>query len=357
MGEPTTIINMAYGALLKVARAEGAKAKAKAMGKLARTYSVILLSNALTKAFAALVYAGRDEDEDEGYWEKWAQAFGKNFIADLNPFASLPYLRDIVSAIEGWEIERPDMSVITETVEAYSDLNKAIEKGDITFDDAMGLIGNVGDAFGVPVSNLYRDVKGLVNTIGTATDGIGSDDFFKELFGGMKEALPGHSETPATVEFINLIDDGKTKEASSYLADMISEETAKKAEKDGITGELTPYQKHKYEAAAKTKVRGDITSELKPLYLAALKDKDNAATKRIRNIMASTELYDNIDDTFLEWRREEVSEDFKDRYMEAWVAKDHKTMEKIAKEMVNTGLWKKPYATIKTWITNYEKGA
>ena len=157
--------------------------------------------------------------------------------------------------------------------------------------------------------------------------------------------------------YAGYVDDGDKAKAKDYLAKMISDEAAEKAEKDGITGELTAYQKRKYEEKARTKVRTDITNELKPLYLEGVANEDWKATKRVRTIMASTGLYEDIDETFLEWRREEVSEDFKDRYLEAYENGDTKEMDKVIQEMIDTKLWKKPYKTIKTWITNYKKGA
>lgn len=356
MGEPTTIINMLYSSMLKVSRADGRAARAKALGAMAKTYAVVLLSNALTKAAAALIYAGRDEDEDEGYWEKWVQAFGKNFLSELNPFASLPYFRDIVSALEGWDVERPDMAVFIDAIESYQKLAKAMKNGEMTFDDAMKFIGNVGDGFGVPITNTWRDLKGIYNTIGTMFDGVGSEDFFSDMWGSMKEALPLGEEKNTETKFIDLYDKGKTKEAQTYLSDIIADKAKEKAEKDGYEGDSKYYLK-KYEDEAKSDIRSDFTKELKPLYLEALKAKDNATTKRIRKIMAATQLYDNIDETFIEWRRAEVSGDFKDRYLDAYERKDYKAMEKVIKEMAATGLWKKPLTTVQTWIRNYNEGA
>lgn len=365
MAEPTTAINMVENAIIDMKRGN--------VKTGIRTIGAVAASVVLNSMLVSLVYAARDDDEEKSYIEKYTSAFTSEIVDGLLPFGYIPLVKDVWSLLQGYDVERSDMSLIADFVTSLEKIVKLATKEDTEREEWIEAWHNAGykaaNLFGVPLDNLMRDGKAIVNVAKEIIDGINGngkefslEDVGESAVGGVKDITPvwGWSpdkKTSAAAYYVNYIDDGKTKEAKSYLAELIADETAKKAEKDGITGELTPYQKHKYEEKAKTKVRGDITSELKPLYLAALKDKDNAATKRIRKIMAASQLYENIEETFIEWRREEVSEDFKNRYMEAWVAKDHKTMEKIAKEMVNTGLWKKPYATIKTWITNYEKGA
>ena len=176
MGEPTTTINMIENSMLKLARAvksKDGKAIAKATAKMGRTTGVVLGSILLTSLAKSLVYAGRDDDEeDKALLERWAKHFGDSLTADLNPLTMIPYLRDFVSIWEGWDVERPDMTVVADIV---TSIKKAIDEG-CTVEEALALIGNAGNAFGLPVKNIIREVQGAINVFNDITDDIEPTD-------------------------------------------------------------------------------------------------------------------------------------------------------------------------------------
>jgi hypothetical protein len=167
MGEPTTTINMVENRMLKLARAvKSKKGVAKASAAMGRTIGVTLGSILLTSLAKSLVYAGRDDDEeDKALRERWAKHFGDSLKSDLNPLTMIPYLRDFVSIWEGWDVERPDMTVVADIV---TSIKKAIDEG-CDLEEAIALIGNAGNALGLPVKNIIREVQGAINVIG---DGI-----------------------------------------------------------------------------------------------------------------------------------------------------------------------------------------
>ena len=175
MGEPTTIVGMLEVATIKLSRAISTKNKAeigKAIGKFTGVALSVAISTALTSIFKSFVYALRDNDEDEKYWEKYAHTLGEEFASDLNPLNYLPIARDIVSIWEGWDIDRPDMTLIADLVTRVKKLvylnddASVREKLDAWHDIALA----VANLSGVPAKNVIRDIKGIYKTFENANN-------------------------------------------------------------------------------------------------------------------------------------------------------------------------------------------
>ena len=192
MGEPTTVINMAYSAILKVQRAKGSAAKRKAFAKLVGTAGVLFASALLNGAAKSLVYAGRDDDDDEAYFERWAKQFAGSMhplTGDISPLTMLPYVKDIVSLFQGYDVEQPDMTLIANVTK---DIARVIKKwDDMDLDTALGLIGDVGNLCGLPLKNIIRDARGVINTVGDAFDSVYPTD----IGGALMRGFSGESQS------------------------------------------------------------------------------------------------------------------------------------------------------------------
>ena len=154
MAEPTTSINMISDALLKGKRGNKKYARA-AIG-------AVIASQILNSILVSFVYAARDDDEDETYWEKYIGSLTGAILDGLNPAGYLPFIKDIISIMQGYDVERSDMAVI-------SDLWKAIEnlkKDDVSvYRKVEGFAGSVAQIFGLPVKNIMRDVRSIYQTV------------------------------------------------------------------------------------------------------------------------------------------------------------------------------------------------
>ena len=159
MGEPTTVVNMAVSAALKLQRAT-TKAEKKAAGaNLMRTTGTLVASTVLTTIFKSFVYAMRDDDDDETLSEKYAKHLVDNLSSDLFMLNLLPYGRDIVSLFEGYNVDRPDMALISNVI---SSCKKMLKDG-ATIEEVHAFLGDIANIFGIPEKNLYRDVKAIYN--------------------------------------------------------------------------------------------------------------------------------------------------------------------------------------------------
>ncbi len=172
MGEPTVIVGNVFSATLNYARAikSGDNAKINSTGKkLVRVIPSVIISIALTEICGkALVYAIRDDDEDESFVEKYMYALAQAFKDDLNIANYIPIARDIVSLIEGYDVERPDLSLIDDLISSYNKLSK----NGATIEEWHDFAGSIANMFGFPLKNVVRDISALWNIVDMATDDI-----------------------------------------------------------------------------------------------------------------------------------------------------------------------------------------
>jgi Ni,Fe-hydrogenase III component G len=179
MAEPTTAINMLEDALRK--RKRGYK------GYAGRVFASVAVSVILNNALVALVYGMRDDDEDETFAEKYMQAFVSGMIDDINPLTYLPYLKDMWSLLQGYDVERTDMSLVSDLADAMKSLVKAYtsEDGDVVgaWHDMVGSVANIG---GVPLDNIRREINGAVNFFNTIIEDVNGRS---TTWGSMGDAL------------------------------------------------------------------------------------------------------------------------------------------------------------------------
>lgn len=150
MAEPTTTVNMLADGILQTKR--GNK---KYFGKV---LGAVVTSNLINSMLAALVYAARDDDEDETYWEKYLSSFVGKFFDSLNPLTYLPLLKDVVSIIQGYDVERSDMALFADIWNAWGKLDNKDYSAWRKVEDFAGSIAKV---FGLPIQNIMRDLRGL----------------------------------------------------------------------------------------------------------------------------------------------------------------------------------------------------
>ena len=190
MAEPTTTINMVQDAFRKF---KGNKKH------FAKTMGSVLGSVVFNAAVVSLVYAMRDDDEDETYAEKYLSRFVTEVVDGVNPLTYIPLVKDIWSAAQGFDIERADMSLITDTLDAFQQVVKVVSKDTSDMDDEeldehskavteawLSVADGITALFGIPMGNVRRDVKGVINlfetfgrdqvtTAGSIADNIGED--------------------------------------------------------------------------------------------------------------------------------------------------------------------------------------
>ena len=190
MAEPTTTINMMEDALRK-----GLRGNKKAA---ARTMASVALCVVINNLAASLIYAMRDDDEDETFIEKYMQSFVSGTIDDFIPLTYYPWLKDVWSALQGYDVSRADMNIITEAIQAAKGLTKEYFKDDDDRDIAgawMDLAGAVSNFFGIPLDNIRREIKAGWNTWSTLEKDLSERDTTRSSLGDaigedLKKTIP-----------------------------------------------------------------------------------------------------------------------------------------------------------------------
>ena len=177
MSEPTKMLNMITGA----ASGKGNVSLGRAVGAVAASQIANILLKSLTRAM-------RDDDEWQTYGEKYeeallANAFGVGegldkipyigehlgFLAsDLSPLSMIPWAQDVLSVFQGYDVERMDMSLIADFANVLNGLD---DENKTSGEKLLDLSGAIANLFGVPATNVLRDMEGFYRTLKTAFTG------------------------------------------------------------------------------------------------------------------------------------------------------------------------------------------
>lgn len=185
MGEPSKIYNMVARSIVDLSNAKTDAEKKAAIKSTARTVAALTASFALNALVQSVIDGLRDDDRDKGYWEKfaenyfgitgeedsaaevWQNFWSANLWQNFNPFGYLPYVKDVMSLIQGYSVDRSDMASVTEIINAMRQFAKSIA-GDgqkTVWATGFEALAKVADLLGIPVSNIKRDAVAILNTI------------------------------------------------------------------------------------------------------------------------------------------------------------------------------------------------
>jgi hypothetical protein len=128
----------------------------------------------------ASVQAAQYDDEDESITEKYLSAFVSGIADGVNPATYIPFIKDIVSIMKGYDVERSDMAVISDLRNAYQNLGKDSVSA---WRKVEGFAGSIAQIFGLPLKNIMRDLRSLYQAYDTIVNGE------KTTMGGIKYAV------------------------------------------------------------------------------------------------------------------------------------------------------------------------
>lgn len=171
MAEPTTTLNMLQHSLSDMKRGKPRAAL--------RTIGSVFGSVMLNALLASIVFAGRDDDEDKTYLEKYFAAVTSDFLDGINPLTMAPIVKDAWSLLQGYDVERSDMTLMSDTtsrikslVQTLSNLDPKAEGDELEEQNrelrnqAISAATAVANLFGLPFDNIVRDIRAIFNTFG-----------------------------------------------------------------------------------------------------------------------------------------------------------------------------------------------
>ena len=261
MAEPTTVLNMVFDAALQAKRTGNFKFLGKALG-------AVLTSIVLNELLKALVTAGRDDDDDKTWLEKYISKVRGGVLDSINPLNYMPYTRDIMSLLSGYDVDRMDMAMFADLAKAIKRLQNSEEHQP---KDWINLVTAMSAFAGIPAKNIYRDIKTAVNTF---NDMFLSDNTTSVY--GVEQALTGGSGYKNKAKIAFKHDD------AAGVSNIVSQVEGKKV-RDGKT-----------EKQAKASVRSSFTATYKKKYLKTYKKGNIKEQNRIRSFLYATGLYGSL---------------------------------------------------------------
>lgn len=329
MAEPTVTLNMVLDLVTS---------KSKLKPKKGAVLLSVAMSIIATNLLKSLWQAAGDDDEERTYAEKLASTFVGNVAGDFFVLNYIPILKDIVSLVQGYDVERMDMAPIADLVDSLKKLYDGVFTKDVTPAEMVTLsvnaTANIANILGVPATNILRDVRTVVNAGKQITSGSKSDET-TDLTTMAKDALSeitiGFYDSSSTGEYDRLyrkIKQGKTAEYEAHRKGMIEYE-ARKLRANGVS-----------EKQAQKRAEAKVDSKMKQMIRKDY-EANRFTLKEAGDLLKKYGIEDDSDDIYFtgrEWEYEQDSDDQYSRYGELYAAMDAgKNVKAFVKELTSHG--------------------
>lgn len=267
MSEPMKSYNMVLTALRDVR--DGKPGAKKALG---RTLAAYALSAAATAAAAGLIDALRDDDEDKEFDEKYLDALRVNFVDNVIMVNNIPFVKDIFSMAQGYDVGRDDLAVFETATQLIQTLLKVREGESKTtwYKVSYSAAKLVSLGTGLGFNNILRDLRAFYDNVT-----------------GFKDPLHIHASiTWQNRDMLKAIDVDDMKRAQDVLDVLWERKVA----------EYTAKGEEKPRDAAKSALKAAVTAEYKEAYIEADSAGRAAIEEKLTALMTGGEaLYDAED--------------------------------------------------------------
>lgn len=193
MGEPIMSLNLLMRAYDQVRYEQNSQKRGKAIKAMGRAATALVVTNVVNALAQSLIDAMRDDDEDKKYWERFRAAFTGisgdeetpwekawnaimegNVGSNMNPLGQIPFVKDALSIMQGYDVSRTEMEIVSDLIQAgQTAIQSADGQGKRTRAYALkGLLAAGAKMFGIPASNLARDMWGLARSAAVETGNI-----------------------------------------------------------------------------------------------------------------------------------------------------------------------------------------
>lgn len=193
MGEPIMSLNLLMRTYDQVRYEQNSQKRGKAIKTMGRAATALVVTNVVNALAQSLIDAMRDDDEDKKYWERFRTAFTGisgdeetpwekawnaimegNIGSNMNPLGQIPFAKDALSIMQGYDVSRTEMEIVSDLIQAgQTAIQSADGQGKRTRAYALkGLLAAGAKMFGIPASNLTRDMWGLARSAAVETGNI-----------------------------------------------------------------------------------------------------------------------------------------------------------------------------------------
>lgn len=202
MGEPIMSLNVFMRAWDNMRYEENPAKRSKAIKTVGRAAAALLVTDVVNALAQSIADAGRDDDPDKDYWEKFLTALTGitgdeenakellqhivlegNLGSNINKVGNVPFVKDILSLVQGYSVSRTDMQVFSDIVSASKDfMNSMGGSGKKTRTEAItNMFAACSKLFGLPVSNIKRDTLATIRTVVQSFGNVALEYEFEKL--------------------------------------------------------------------------------------------------------------------------------------------------------------------------------
>ena len=167
--EPTIAYNMLLDMATQYKRDKQEFGKEEAKKRNGKKIRKVVIAYVITNAVAALVESGfdifRDDDDEEKDLEAFIKLYFKNFAYDMSIGNKLPYVKELYSLMQGYSSSRMDTQWASSLFKTYNDIKKHFDGKGNWEKTIKDLAKATSDFTGIPIYNIYRDGKALLDNL------------------------------------------------------------------------------------------------------------------------------------------------------------------------------------------------
>lgn len=193
MGEPLKSLNIFMRAYDAWVYESNPQKRSKALKQLKRSVAALVVTDVVNALAQSIVDGLRDDDKDKNWAERILEAFtgysgdeesageviknvtlGGNLVSNMNPVGRIPYLKDILSILQGYTVDRMDAAAADDIIRTSKTFIKGLG-GDSKTTTAYNLKQMLvmgSKVFGISVGNMGRDMWAIARSIANDTGNV-----------------------------------------------------------------------------------------------------------------------------------------------------------------------------------------
>lgn len=193
MGEPLKSLNIFMRAYDAWAYENNPQNRSKELKQLKRSVAALVVTDVVNALAQSIVDGLRDDDKDKNWAERIMEAFtgysgdeesageviknvtlGGNLVSNMNPVGRIPYLKDILSILQGYTVDRMDAAAADDIIRTSKTFIKGLG-GDSKTTTAYNLkqvMLMCSKVFGISMGNMGRDMWAIARSIANDTGNV-----------------------------------------------------------------------------------------------------------------------------------------------------------------------------------------
>lgn len=253
MAEPTKSFNLMRTAIAEMTEAQkkygnNSEQYKKARNMTFRAAGALAVTGVITALAASPIDAWRDNDEDKTWGEKFMEQFWANVGDNLNPLGQIPYVKDVVSMIQGSDPDRMDIAGISTLIDAVQQAVKYAQgDGNKTlYGVVKGLVRGFSQVSGIPAYNALRTVETTYNAL--AKEPLDTSAITKKKALSRLDRAAKENDEKLVQKYVQYLSDEYVKKRDAELEAGEKKKDAEKKAKSSIMSAATGYFKPLYQA-------------------------------------------------------------------------------------------------------------